>query len=388
MVRLTHHPLVRCAMLVCGLVAAMTLPLGCGGGGGGGSAAPPPPVGGGSTPPTYQKRTLPGRLIVNGPSSAQVFDLGTGAATTLPKSGASNYHDRWEVRAGPALLVRVNDRLDAGHTQVSYLDGASLQSAAADTVLGNDPAQALLSPDGRHLLAYWYDDAGGETVLDRTITVFDRSGAIVKRHAQPSAYFEPYALDWLPDGRYVYLDGKRLMVSSPGALTATTAATLSQLPDADAGASSLAASPDGQRIVFAWHEGSGDQYLWTVGLDGGGLRRLTRAPAGQETSPLEFRHGGPVWSPDGAWIAAAFNLRGTTTAPVFPDDPFTGAKITGTTGCNDQVVVLPADGQDIALSWPDWDVTHGVKVRPAGSGAQVWLSICGAVVDLPLSWVR
>lgn len=347
-------------------------------------------VGAAQAAPTYQNRTLPGRLIVNGPTSAQVYDLGTGAAAVLPRSGAASYHDRWEARAASPRLVRINDRHGPARVQVSHYGAAGTQSTGPDTLLRKDAAQVLPSPDGRYLLAYWKDDAGAYPD-ERRITVFDRrSGAIVKRHAAATAYYAPYALDWLPDGRYVYLDGKRLMVSAPGAPAAQIAAVLTGLPGPAGGASGLAASPDGRRIVFAWHESGGDQYLWTARLDGSGLRRLTRAPAGQERSPIDFRHGGPVWSPDGVWVAAVVNVRATTTAAArhdAPDDPYGGERITGTTGCSHQVVVLPAEGQDIALTWPAWDAAHGVKVQRPGDRRRAWLALCGEATDYPLSWV-
>jgi Tol biopolymer transport system component len=51
-------------------------------------------------------------------------------------------------------------------------------------------------------------------------------------------------------------------------------------------------SPDGRRIAFTVHEGSSED-LYTLTLEGGGLRRLTYLPSIQ---------GRPSWSSDGNWI--------------------------------------------------------------------------------------
>src|SRR4051812_22282612 len=59
-------------------------------------------------------------------------------------------------------------------------------------------------------------------------------------------------------------------------------------------------SPDGRSIAFA-SDRSGIENIWIVGVDGGGLRRLTR----EEDEAIASRHiGAPAWSPDGRSIIA------------------------------------------------------------------------------------
>ena len=57
-------------------------------------------------------------------------------------------------------------------------------------------------------------------------------------------------------------------------------------------------SPDGNQVAFTWSGGANasenDQHIYVKLIDGGTLLRLTYSPA---------RDVGPVWSPDGRWIA-------------------------------------------------------------------------------------
>jgi len=58
-------------------------------------------------------------------------------------------------------------------------------------------------------------------------------------------------------------------------------------------------APDGRRIAFARETGGGSA-IYTVGVDGSGLRRLTRDTSGLDTQP--------AWSPDGSQIAFESDL--------------------------------------------------------------------------------
>ena len=60
-------------------------------------------------------------------------------------------------------------------------------------------------------------------------------------------------------------------------------------------------SPDGQVIAFTSQAGDGGTGIWTVGVDGSGLRQVTRDSAD---------HATPVWSRDGANIYFTSNRTG------------------------------------------------------------------------------
>jgi TolB protein len=101
---------------------------------------------------------------------------------------------------------------------------------------------------------------------------------------------------WSPGGRLLaFVRGEAVYVirSDGGGLRRVTAGA------------SPAWSPDGRRLVFSRPTGLTSD-LYTVGVDGRGLRRLTRTPASAESDP--------EWSPNGRLIAYTRAFRRPTGA--------------------------------------------------------------------------
>jgi hypothetical protein len=197
--------------------------------------------------------------------------------------------------------------------------------------------------------------------------------------------------DWLPDGRYVYLDGRRLYVGSPTSTTDQLVATL-DLPDNSVlqdGANSigveLSVSPDGSHIAFHWGvmraASDGDRHIFVARIDGSGLHQVTAPP--DPTSALDFAYQYPSWSPDGQWIVATLYMNGSTVAPIFPTDqsfPGVPGGVIGTTGCStNPVFALPRDAQKVQMSWPAVDPTRNIKVLNDDGNGGRWLTSCGTV---------
>ena len=373
----------------------MLLAAGCGGGGGDGvQTGGTPPGGGGPTAEanTYGKTNLPGRLLVDQSADDFVVDLRTGARTPVPQSASNADADHWAAGGSGAAVVRYNTAIGNDVWPVGIFDAKSFSQIGDDLAIPPSYTKPVLSPDAKSLLTFWYDEPGRQLSTDRQLTVFDLKAEPIKQGSQLDGELvlsNPAA--WLPDGRYVYLAGNTLFVSSPDSPTSTEIATL-PLADNDALGTrpvstntSMSVSPDGKRIAFSWREprnNSMDSHLWVVNIDGSGLRKLTAVP--DPDSPLDYRFGNPVWSPDGAWVAGVFYMQGTSAAPEYPQDDFSGWQVIGTTGCGgNQVFVLPATADKVRITWPAIDAAVGIKVRnPENTGAQ-WLTTCGSISWIP-----
>lgn len=386
--RLTQRTLVLLGWI---LIASPLL--GCGGGGS--SDEPGSGGGGDGAVHTFGDSTLPGRLLVNAPDgrAAQLFDLSSGDRQALPDSAKSAEADRWTASADGTVLLRWNTADWRTAFPVSFFQASSLSSVRMDLDLGTelDQKSPLLSPDKTMVLSYFGDGA----TVDERLTIFNSvSGEVLKRGSQlddADVITEPYA--WLPDGSYVYLSAQKIYTSSATSSTSRLLATLA-LPNNNvldgggyvAGHSSLAVSPDGTKLAFTWWERRNsitfDNHIYVVNLDGSDLRRLTAVA--DPNDALSYGFGSPTWSPDGQWLGFVLFMSGTTASPVWPDEPFLGGRVTGTTGCSSSpVYVLPANGPEVAFAWPALDRSHAVKVKDAsGSGGQ-WVSSCGRIRWLP-----
>ncbi len=375
---------------------------GCGGGGGDGDVASGSTTGPGPDVEvtTYGTTNLPGRLLVNNPSGdTQIFNLRTGQRSALPK--LANAKDRWTKGASTDTLLRWQVHADReGEVPVSFFNSNTWTQSRADLPIWASFQSPKLSADGKYILTFWHDGSQGVFSDEKNpLTIFDvATGKPVKRGSMlpedETVISSPAA--WLPDGRYLYLAAEKMYISSPSRTTSDLIATLA-LPDNSAmqdgdfvsGTSQVVVSPDGKKVAFTWAEPRGtgwDRHIWVVNVDGTGLHRLTQAPSNLTT--LSIGYASPTWSPDSAWVAGVIYMDGSVIAPIFPlDQSFPGVPggITGSTGCgSNPVFVLPASANRVAVSWPQYDVKYGVKVRSAsgGSGGQ-WVSTCGEIAWLP-----
>jgi DNA-binding beta-propeller fold protein YncE len=330
-------------------------------------------------------------LLVNSPGGqAVLFNLRTADRTALPASAQSPEADHWVASADGHKALRWNTADWRSEIPVSFFDGTSLASSGNDLLLPTRITSPLLSSDGAKILTFW--QPGTE---DQRLTIFDAASAQpLKQGSQlDGESVTAKVAAWLPDGRYIYMSGATLYVSSPGSNSSQQVATL-DLPSNNeiegggyvAGQSDIAVSPDGRQIAFTWHErrsaSTFDTNIWVVNVDGTSLHRLTSAP--DTNSPISFTYGSPTWSPDGRWIAGVLFMGGTVAAPVYPDEPFLGSRVVGTTGCGSSpVFVLPSDAQNVAVSWPRIDRTRTVKVKSADGSGGEWVTSCATIQWLP-----
>lgn len=333
---------------------------------------------------------LSGRLIINErPNAATIMDLQRGHLRTLPSSGLNGADDYWTSSFGGKYLVQwsVSDWLT--RTPVIVYDGQlnRVWSVQLNGLL-KGIKRPQLSPDGRFILGIRRD-------LDRNdvLTLFDaHTGEIVKERSLLDGTLINGAapVSWLPDGRYVYMVADQVVLASPTVDDDTVQGTV-QLPSNGsteqeilAGASEVIASPDGKRIAFTWQEHNGlnlDTHVWMLTLDGSGLRRLTQVPL--QNAPYGFSYDSPSWSPDGKWLSISLHMGGETAGLVYVEEPFLGGRVIGTTGCaRSPVYVIPADANNLIMTWPRQDPLYGLKVANNDGVGGKWLTTCGTT-----SWV-
>ena len=112
--------------------------------------------------------------------------------------------------------------------------------------------------------------------------------------------------------------------------------------------------PDGRTVVFAGREaGQPTPDIWTVGLDGTGLTRLTTSPGVDQF---------PVFSPDGQQIAFRSNWTGTHQIWVMDADGTDQRPLTADPAPKDQLPEWSPDGSRIAYA-----------AASPGTGLDLWV---------------
>jgi serine/threonine-protein kinase len=270
-----------------------------------------------------------------------VLSLKTGEQRVLVEGGAyARYVPSGHlVYAGAGGLLAVPfdlKRLEVGGPPVSILKGVSMQPDRGG-------AEFSLSSDGS--LAYV---PGGSSLGDRTLVWVDRKGAARSLAAPPRWYFCPrlspdaqrlavsiqgnrgtwlydLARDtltrlasgnhsiWTPDGRYVTF----------GAFESESGVKLYRIPADGSGAAERLTtsekvnvrfpgswSPDGQVLAFTQADPTTGWDIWMLGLQG------DRKP--QPFLQTPSHEGGPMFSPDGRWLAYLSNESGRNEIYVRP----------------------------------------------------------------------
>lgn len=140
-----------------------------------------------------------------------------------------------------------------------------------------------ISPDKNKIAisaGYDSDEYGG-------LSIYDRNGIELVFY-ESTDEINPYGLDWLPDGRLIFADGKTIYVTN------TSLTQASVLIRANESIKSLSVRPDGQKIVY-----DAGGRLYTCNTDASNVMELIKFTGTYISGTY------PVWSPDGNYIAFA-----------------------------------------------------------------------------------
>ena len=375
-----------CSVAVAGCLTA------CGGGGSSPppeTEAPPPPV---AAPPTTPGVQASGAVLLQASNAddygdAVMLELESGEQRLLPRSDIATAHtekvDAWYASTFPestADLVRVDDL-----GNVDFFDrdtGTRTGGFSIDSLAGTDLPEIYgpvkPSPDGRYLLTYFKANYRQDNPV---ITVFDRDGNVVESGSQFSydRYDHRSALDWLPDGRYVYLAGPKIVVTTIGGDTLQVA-DLVLPPNASTEGATLRIGPDGLRMLMSvpvvLPDAGGVEMnyslLYTANIDGGDLRQLTALTDEVQAEGGRLYHSNATWSPDGEMVAFVVQESDAHGAPFFRN------------GCP-YVLVVPSDGEQIEIDGFNDPESYKMFTTGAAASAHEALRACSSV---SMSWMN
>jgi hypothetical protein len=327
----------------------------------------PTPVGGGSGRIAFLQRaetTVENEPIVWNLMSVEVD--GSGIKDLIEDELPGTIIDfRWSP-TGDRILFTHGVRADSDQPyefihHIAAVDGGELEKVPPD---GHSNLDALPIPEVlQEVDGYWSPD-GTSIVLvsnrnnmdtqnnNSEVFIYNLQSQSLKQltDRRIGDIYDSYTI-WSPDGGSVAfvaseLEGPDLIqgpakihIMSVDADVADVNASTTIDPQMDQ-ISSLAWSPDGQKIAFE-SESDGDAEIFVVNVDGTGLQQLTNNEG--------FLDAYPQWSPDGSQIAFHSDRDGNTEIYVITIDGLVETRITDDPG-SDSAAVWSPDGQWLAFS--------------------------------------
>ena len=199
-----------------------------------------------------------------------------------------------DVTSTGRLFFQVNPAWSPDATRIAF---ASQRSSSFDVYVmnadgtgtrrltsgkGND-SHPTWSPDGRRLV---FDRDGDIFAMNADGTDVTRISDVTAAEGEPS---------WSPDGKWIaYVRRTPGTASRELWLMRPDGSRRRALTAQNATVATPAWSPDSSRVVFASNEGGEIYKLYTIGVDGKGLRSV---------APTASDNFEPSWSPDGQTIA-------------------------------------------------------------------------------------
>lgn len=172
------------------------------------------------------------------------------------------------TRAGMMRVGGYDPRLyAAGYAPpIDQVDRAKLRGLIVELMRLHGPRYAM-GPQHLARLEQLKDDSDALVDLQRKVLLFDVDKLLViQRHEINASHVYTYHYEGQRDGGGLYVLSARDPAARPVELVASPGG---QILDCDL-------SYDGKTVLFSWRRGTGQGYhIWTVGIDGSGLKQLT-----------------------------------------------------------------------------------------------------------------
>lgn len=314
------------------------------------------------------KRVSTAGIILLVASMALTVALAGCAAQREPTTKSDSH-----TRNGKIAFSRLDNRNGQSDVFLMKADGNGVKRLATKSVGESPNPNPAFSPDGKSL-AFEAGPQGGDREFNIDIYVMDADGSGLKRITQEPTFDSMPS--WSPDGtRIVYsrMDISLMFSSASasaesirngsndnGIYTIRVDGTgLRRLTD-EAHDEYPAWAPDGKTIAFGRltkHAG----WIYTVNPNGGGLKKLTDPPKG-------FWDSQPSWAPDGKKIA--FTRASARRADVFMMNA-DGTHVRKLTGKTDGFSpAFSPDGKKIVFVSNDGQTTHIYVMNADGTNVR------------------
>ncbi len=238
-------------------------------------------------PPARGESQLPGKFIF------PVYDAARGTYDIFRANTDGSEREQLFAAAGQPAANKTGNTIAYRSWQADKRGLIVQELGQADYWLFEpyfEAAAPVFSPNDDFFV--YHSRAGRDTpALYRTLGT---ESQVLRRESIP---IEGEMPAFTPDGRLVY---KGCLNNACGLILTNLDGGAPQQLTNTPGDTAPAVSPDGATVAFMSNR-DGDWEIYTVGLDGQNLQRLTTAPGGD---------GLPVWSPDGSRLAFVSNRDG------------------------------------------------------------------------------